>query len=259
MDTSCRFVASRVSGVPFKLSDSSHSPRAIIVYYRECVRECPVREDDNHVLRGGGGLGETSGTIGATLRRIIVVTDITPLLRIRSLIKIYCIIRSYKYYISVDTVSDNTSINNKIDDFCENPIEDVLTQKFMNFMNLLKHTENLLSLLNKRIRTTRTRVQVELKEQIESLSEEKVNEVLQSLDIDSCVRKLVEAEHNIAMSSHILQNTEKCLNKIYQDVLSMTKQKYFYILILYITAQVLKRIKKKAKVKLDKHSTNFLY
>ncbi|KYN36041.1 hypothetical protein ALC56_09577 [Trachymyrmex septentrionalis] len=98
---------------------------------------------------------------------------------------------------SMDTVSDNTLIDNKIDDFCENPTEDVLMQK--------------------------TRVQVELKEQIESLSEEKVNEVLQLLDIDSCVRKLVEAEHNIAMSSHILQNTKKCLNKVYQDVLSLIK------------------------------------
>jgi len=32
--------------------------------------ECPVREkeEDNLTLRGGGGLGEASGTGGATLR-----------------------------------------------------------------------------------------------------------------------------------------------------------------------------------------------
>ncbi|KYM84888.1 hypothetical protein ALC53_05037 [Atta colombica] len=92
---------------------------------------------------------------------------------------------------SVNTVSNNTSIDNKIDDFYENLTEDVCV----------------LPLLNKHIRTTRIRVQIELKHRL---------------------RKLVEAEHNIAMSNHILQNTKKDLNKVYQvyqDVLSMTKQK----------------------------------
>ena len=32
------------------------------------LRECPVREDVNPILRGGEGLGEASGTSGATLR-----------------------------------------------------------------------------------------------------------------------------------------------------------------------------------------------
>ena len=62
------------SGMPFKLSDSSYSPRAIIMYYSRVLRECPVREDVNSILRGGGNLGETSGTGGATLRYILFFT-----------------------------------------------------------------------------------------------------------------------------------------------------------------------------------------
>jgi len=42
--------------------------RAIIVYYSSVLRECPVREDVNPILRGGEDLGEASGTDGATLR-----------------------------------------------------------------------------------------------------------------------------------------------------------------------------------------------
>ena len=58
----------RVSGVPFKLSDSSYkSARDYILLFASVLRECPVR-DVNHILRGGGGLEETSGTGGATLR-----------------------------------------------------------------------------------------------------------------------------------------------------------------------------------------------
>ncbi|EGI61932.1 hypothetical protein G5I_09835 [Acromyrmex echinatior] len=45
-------------GVPFKLSDSNYSPRAIILF-ASVLRECPVQEDVNPILRGGGDLGET--------------------------------------------------------------------------------------------------------------------------------------------------------------------------------------------------------
>ena len=44
------------------------SARDYSVLFASVVRECPVREDDHHILRGGGGLAETSGTGGATLR-----------------------------------------------------------------------------------------------------------------------------------------------------------------------------------------------
>jgi len=48
---------------------SSNSPRAfIVILFASVLRECPVREDVNLILRGGGGLGETSGIGGATLR-----------------------------------------------------------------------------------------------------------------------------------------------------------------------------------------------
>ena len=46
----------------------SYSPRAIIVLFASVLRECPVREDVNPILRGGGDLGEASGIGGATLR-----------------------------------------------------------------------------------------------------------------------------------------------------------------------------------------------
>jgi len=47
-------------------SATKNNPRAIVSASVFC--ECPVREDDNPILRGGGGLGEASGAGGATLR-----------------------------------------------------------------------------------------------------------------------------------------------------------------------------------------------
>ncbi|KYN27134.1 hypothetical protein ALC57_03477, partial [Trachymyrmex cornetzi] len=67
--------------------------------------------------------------------------------------------------------------------------------------------------------------QVELMEQIESLPQEEVNEVLQLLIVNEA--ELVEAEHNIVMYSQDLQNIKKYMNKLYQDGLSKTKQKTF--------------------------------
>lgn len=49
----------------------------------------------------------------------------------------------------VDTASDNTSIDDKIDDFCENPTRDALTE---GLMSLLKPT---VDQLDERIRATR--------------------------------------------------------------------------------------------------------
>lgn len=49
----------------------------------------------------------------------------------------------------VDTASDNTSIDDKIDDFCENPTRDALTE---GLMSLLKPT---VDQLDDRIRATR--------------------------------------------------------------------------------------------------------
>lgn len=49
----------------------------------------------------------------------------------------------------MDTASDNTSIDDKIDDFCENPTRDALTE---GLMSLLKPT---VDQLDERIRATR--------------------------------------------------------------------------------------------------------
>ncbi|KAG5308416.1 MFSD6 protein, partial [Acromyrmex insinuator] len=58
------------------------SARDYRALFASVLRECPVR-DVNPILRGGGGLGETSGTGGATLRNHRSnIADITPLLRI---------------------------------------------------------------------------------------------------------------------------------------------------------------------------------
>ena len=56
----------------------SYSPRAIIVLFASVLRECPVREDVNPILRGGeGDLEEASGTGGATLWYILFFTYVT--------------------------------------------------------------------------------------------------------------------------------------------------------------------------------------
>ncbi|KYM92797.1 hypothetical protein ALC53_00734 [Atta colombica] len=57
----------------------SYNPRAIIVLFASVLRECPVREDVNPILRGGRDLGEASGIGGATLRQQLhlgVIRDI---------------------------------------------------------------------------------------------------------------------------------------------------------------------------------------
>ncbi|KZC08370.1 PREDICTED: SNAPIN protein homolog [Dufourea novaeangliae] len=114
----------------------------------------------------------------------------------------------------VDTASDNTSIDDKIDDFCENPTRDALTE---GLMSLLKPT---VDQLDERIRATRI-CQIELKQQIESLTEElqRINEALQCpLETDSYVKKLINAKHKITIVSNILQSTQERLNRIHQAV-----------------------------------------
>ncbi|XP_015600242.1 SNAPIN protein homolog [Cephus cinctus] len=114
----------------------------------------------------------------------------------------------------VDTASDNTSIDDKTEDFCENPTRDALTE---GLMGLLKPT---VDQLDERIRATRIS-QIELKQQIESLTDEllKISEVLQCpLELESYVKKLVNAKHKVTIVSNILQTTQDCLNKIHQAV-----------------------------------------
>ncbi|XP_043248217.1 SNAPIN protein homolog [Colletes gigas] len=114
----------------------------------------------------------------------------------------------------VDTASDNTSIDDKIDDFCENPTRDALTE---GLMSLLKPA---VDRLDEGIRATRI-CQIETKQRIESLIEElqRSNEVLQCpLETDSYVKKLINAKHKITIVSNILQTMQERLNTIYQAV-----------------------------------------
>lgn len=114
----------------------------------------------------------------------------------------------------VDTASDNTSIDDKIDDFCENPTRDALTE---GLMSLLKPT---VDQLDERIRATRI-CQIELKQRVESLTEElqRISDALQCpLETDSYVKKLINAKHKITIVSNILQTTQERLNKVHQAV-----------------------------------------
>ncbi|KAK2583235.1 hypothetical protein KPH14_009252 [Odynerus spinipes] len=114
----------------------------------------------------------------------------------------------------VDTASDNTSIDDKIDDFCENPTRDALTE---GLMSLLKPT---VDQLDERIRATRI-CQIELKQRIESLTDElsRINEALQCpFETDSYVKKLINAKQKITIVSNILQTTQDRLNKVHQAV-----------------------------------------
>ncbi|XP_035723454.1 SNAPIN protein homolog isoform X2 [Vespa mandarinia] len=114
----------------------------------------------------------------------------------------------------VDTASDNTSIDDKIDDFCENPTRDALTE---GLMSLLKPT---VDQLDERIRATRI-CQIELKQRIESLTDvlTRINEALQSpFETDSYVKKLINAKQKITVVSNILQTTQERINKLHQAV-----------------------------------------
>lgn len=114
----------------------------------------------------------------------------------------------------VDTASDNTSIDDKIDDFCENPTRDALTE---GLMSLLKPT---IDQLDERTRATRI-CQIELKQRIESLTDElsRINEALQCpFETDSYVKKLINAKQTVTIVSNILQTTQDRLNKVHQAV-----------------------------------------
>ncbi|XP_051175664.1 SNAPIN protein homolog isoform X2 [Leptopilina boulardi] len=114
----------------------------------------------------------------------------------------------------LDTASDNTSLDDKTEDFCDNPTRDALTE---GLMSLLKPT---VDQLDERIRATRIS-QIELKQQIDSLNEEllKISESLQHpLELDSYVKKLVNAKQKVTIVSNILQTTQERLNKIHQAI-----------------------------------------
>lgn len=112
----------------------------------------------------------------------------------------------------LDTESTNTSVDDKTEDFCENPTRDTLAE---GLMCLLKPT---IDQLDERVRVTRIS-QVELKQQIEGLAEElkKISEAHQCpLDLDSYVKKLMNAKLKVTVVSNILQTAQDRLNKVHQ-------------------------------------------
>ncbi|XP_011495981.1 PREDICTED: SNAPIN protein homolog [Ceratosolen solmsi marchali] len=114
----------------------------------------------------------------------------------------------------IDIASDNTSLDDKTEDYCENPTRDALTE---GILTLLKPT---VDQLDERIRTTRIS-QIELRQQIDSLTEEllKINEFLKfPLELDVYVTKLINAKQKVVVINNILQKTEERITKIYQAV-----------------------------------------
>ncbi|XP_069676092.1 SNAPIN protein homolog [Periplaneta americana] len=114
----------------------------------------------------------------------------------------------------LDTESTTTSIDDKTEDFCENPTRDTLAE---GLMCLLKPT---IDQLDERVRATRIS-QVELKQQIEGLAEElkKISESQQCpLDLDLYVRKLINAKLKVTVVSNILQTAQDRLNKVHQQI-----------------------------------------
>ncbi|XP_049834224.1 SNAPIN protein homolog [Schistocerca gregaria] len=111
----------------------------------------------------------------------------------------------------LDTESTTTSIDDKTEDFCENPTRDTLAE---GLMCLLKPT---IDQLDERVRATRIS-QVELKQQIEGLAEElrKISDSQQCpLDLDAYVKKLMTAKQKVTVVSNILQTAQDRLNKVH--------------------------------------------
>ncbi|XP_073996167.1 SNAP associated protein [Rhodnius prolixus] len=109
-----------------------------------------------------------------------------------------------------ETGSTNTSLEDKTDDFCENPTRDSLAE---GLMSVLKPT---IDQLDERVRTTRVS-QLELKQQLESLSEDLKNityEQNSPLDLEVYSQKLLNSRHKITVVSNILQAAQDRLHKV---------------------------------------------
>ncbi|XP_043286509.1 SNAPIN protein homolog [Venturia canescens] len=153
----------------------------------------------------------------------------------------------------VDTASDNTSIDDKTEDFCENPTRDALTE---GLMSLLKPT---VDQLDERIRATRIS-QIELKQQIESLTEElvKISEFLQCpFEVDGYVKKLVNAKHRVTIVSNILQTTQERLNKVHESVERDTSKRKALLdsSSMYEAARSSAEVKKEGRAEVSHEST----
>ncbi|KAL1457561.1 hypothetical protein WDU94_007774 [Cyamophila willieti] len=103
-----------------------------------------------------------------------------------------------------DTVSTNTSADDKTEDFCDNPTQDTIAE---GLLGLIKPT---VDLLDEKFKATRSS-QLELRLQIEALSSELDRISLEqqsSVPLEPYTKKLVDAQQKISVVSNILQTTQ---------------------------------------------------
>lgn len=114
----------------------------------------------------------------------------------------------------VETGSTNTSLDDKTEDFCENPTRDTLAE---GLLCLLKPT---VDQLDERVKATRI-TQLELKQQIDGLAEElrKIFEAQGSpVDLEAYTNKLINARQKITVVSNILQAAQDRLQKVESQI-----------------------------------------
>ncbi|KAG8228604.1 hypothetical protein J437_LFUL009309 [Ladona fulva] len=110
----------------------------------------------------------------------------------------------------LDTESTNTSLDDKTEDYGENPTRDTLAE---GFICLLKPT---IDQLDERVKATRIS-QAELRQQIDNVADElrKIAEYHHSsLDLEAYVQKLLNAKRRVTVVTNILQNAQDRLNKV---------------------------------------------
>ncbi|XP_060516456.1 uncharacterized protein LOC132695879 isoform X4 [Cylas formicarius] len=115
--------------------------------------------------------------------------------------------------VEMDSESTATSVDENTENFCDNPTRDTIAE---GLMGLIKPT---VDQLVERVRATRLS-QLELKQAIDSLAEElkKISAQQTSRDLDSYVRKLLNAKQRVVVLSNVLQNAQERLNKVHLSI-----------------------------------------
>lgn len=120
-----------------------------------------------------------------------------------------------------DTLSTNTSAEDKTEDFCENPTQDTIAE---GLLGLIKPT---VDLLDERFEATRT-CQLELRLQIEGLVTEldKISSEQQTaVPLESYTKKLVDAQQKISIVGNILQTTQERLARLQHNISKETNRR----------------------------------
>lgn len=120
-----------------------------------------------------------------------------------------------------DTISTNTSAEDKTEDFCDNPTQDTIAE---GLLGLIKPT---VDLLDEKFKATRTS-QLELRLQIEALVTElgKIStEQLTAVPLDTYTKKLIDAQQKISIVGNILQTTQERLARLQQNITKETNRR----------------------------------